>query len=65
MKISLDLDSIEIGEWSSTIQEVIRDELKAELRSEIRKAIKANNDFKKAVKKMQETAAKDLLGMLG
>jgi len=64
MKLSIDLDSIEIGEWNDTVSGIIRDELKSEIRIEVRKAIRANPDFKKAIKKMQEAAASGLLDQI-
>jgi len=42
----------------------MEDELKSEIRIEVRKAIRANPDFKKAIKKMQEAAASGLLDQI-
>jgi hypothetical protein len=64
MKIELDLDKIEVGDWNESIANIIRDEIKLVVHSEIRRSLKDNPDLKKAIKVMQQKAAESLLGMV-
>ena len=61
MKLSIDLDKIELDEYGETVSGIIKDEIKSALAFEVRKAIKENPSLKQAVKKLTDKAAKDLL----
>ena len=61
MKLSIDLDKIETGEYGDTVAGILKDEIKLAIAYEVRKAIKENTDLKKAVKRLTDNAAKELL----
>lgn len=63
--LELDLDELCSGDnWGTTVGELIREELKAEIRLQIKKGIKEDPQLKRAVKKLQQEAAKKVLDAL-
>lgn len=65
LNVQLDLDDIWTGEeWSSTIGDLLRDELRAAIKAEIRSAIKKSPPLKKIIKKYQDRAIAEALEKL-
>jgi hypothetical protein len=61
MELKIDLSDIEVGEWNDTISELLRSEITHAIQREVRKTLSSNDAIKKAVKKIQDAAANELL----
>jgi len=64
MKLEINLDEINVGNWGETITSIIKDEIQIAVRTEVRKSLKKNPSLNKAVKVMQEKATDSLLEMV-
>lgn len=62
LNFKVDLDSIFVGgEWETTVGEIIKDELRAAIKAEVKRGLKNNPLLQKAVKAVQNEAAKKII----
>lgn len=65
MELKLNLDEIFVdGCYSTTVGEIFRDVLKEEIRKSVKTAIKSDPNLRKAMKKLQDHAAKQIIDSL-
>ena len=62
----INLDEVWVGgEWETAVAEIVRDELRSEIRRELKAAVKSDPKLKKAVRRLQQLAAEQILAAVG